>query len=79
MVAANVSLDRVLDLASQLTPREQAELLVRIGQRLERLFLEETPQPGTPEAILKVIKGPPHVDPTIVDEMEAAIREGQQG
>ncbi len=34
MLATTASLDRLTDLASQLSPREQLELLLRIGEGL---------------------------------------------
>ncbi|GEM_PF-6302629 len=76
MVAPNSSLDHVLDLASHLTPREQAELLVRVGQRLERLF-DQAPGGGSAQAILRAVDAPPHVDTEAVDDMEAAIEKGR--
>lgn len=33
--------------------------------------------PGSPSAILRAMKQPPHPDSSIVDELEAAIRDGR--
>ncbi len=38
---------------------------------------ESEPRFGSPQALLRAIRRPPHVDPAIVDEMERAIEEGK--
>jgi hypothetical protein len=38
---------------------------------------DEEPPVGSPAAILKVMRSPPHVSPDIVDELERAIEDGR--
>ena len=59
-------------------PRQQLELLVRIGQRL-RVVLEQpaTYLAGSAAAVLQAVSQPPHLDDQAVTEMEIAIAQGR--
>ena len=79
MLATTANLDRVTDLASQLSPREQLELLVRIGQGLGVALEQPTSYlAGSAAAVLQAASQPPHVDDETVKEMEIAIAQGRR-
>ena len=63
MLATTPNLDSLADLASQLSPREQLELLARIGQHLG-VALEQPANylPGSAAAVLQAVSRPPHLD-----------------
>ena len=78
MLATTPKLDSLANLASQLSPREQLELLVRISQRLG-VVLEQPANnlTGSAAAVLQAVSQPPHLDDQAVKEMETAIAQGR--
>ena len=79
MVASTGQLDHLEKLAAQLSPREQLELLVRIGQHLG-VVLEQPPREmvGSAAGILRAASEPPHLDDEAVKELETAIAAGRK-
>ena len=78
MLATTPNLDSLANLASQLSPREQLELLVRIGQRLGGVLEQPASYlAGSAAAVLQAVSQPPHLDDHAVNEMETAIAQGR--
>lgn len=78
MLSVTPNLDHLANLASQLSPREQLELLVRIGQRLG-VVLEQPADylAGSAAAVLQAVSQPPHLDAQAVNDLDSAIAQGR--
>jgi len=79
MVTGTGQLDHLEKLALQLSPREQLELLVRIGRHLG-VVLEQPAKElvGSAARILRAAAPSPHLEDAAVSEMEAAIAAGRR-
>ena len=73
---AQLTLEIPEDLASHLKSLAAAQ-----NKSMEQIALEQLrsldPTPGSPSLILQTIKQLPHLHPSVIDELEAAIRTGR--
>lgn len=72
--------DQVAELVARLSPREQLRLVARIGAKLSgagEAPSAERSAAGSPAAVLVALRAPPHLDSTVVDELERAIEAGR--
>ena len=72
--------DRVVELALQLSPREQLKLVAQIGEKLSGELdpaAAGKPAIGSPAAVLQAVRALPHVDNAGVDELEREIQAGR--
>ena len=80
MTAINVGFQEVAELASHLSPEERLRLVAYIGAGLSDVPAEsshgEAP-PGSPAAVLRAMREPPHLSAEEVDELEKMIAAGK--
>lgn len=72
--------DQVVELVGRLSPREQLRLVAHIGARLSGAAeapLVERLARGSPAAVLAALHAPPHVESTLVDELDREIQAGR--
>ncbi len=72
---------QLAELAVQLSPGEQLRLMVRISENLTAVLSEKEDNGvtiGSPAAILRALREPPHLSGEDVDELEHAIASGRQ-
>ena len=71
--------EHVVELASQLSPRDQLKLVAQIGEKLsDALGAAASGQPpGSVEAVLQAMREPPHLNHGDVDDLECLIDAGR--
>jgi hypothetical protein len=80
MTASYVDFQEVANLASHLSPEEQMRLVLYLRRQNTTAETTDTPDhvvPGSPEAILKAMRMPPHLTTEDVDALERAIAAGE--
>lgn len=79
-MATAVTLEHIAELANHLSPQEQMQLVVQIGQKLEHVLAAASTNAGdagSPAIVLRAMRQPPHLPTGDVDELEKAIAEGR--